>query len=76
MHVGEDQVFLNIADEGRGFDTATVLARSYSREHFGLRGIQERVRAMGGDCEILSAPDAGSRIMIVLPLSGRGLHIA
>jgi signal transduction histidine kinase len=76
MHVGEDQVFLNVADEGRGFDTATVLACSYNREHFGLRGIQERVRAMGGDCEILSAPDAGSRIMIVLPLSGRGLHIA
>ncbi len=70
LNVSEDQVYLNISDEGRGFDPAIALSRSVNREHFGLHGIQERTRAMGGDCEIISQPNAGTRIMINLPIIG------
>lgn len=68
LTVTEQEVFLDISDRGRGFDPSVVLLRSQSREHFGLRGIQERAVAMGGDCEIVSQPDAGARIMITLPI--------
>ncbi len=69
MHIAKDQVYINIEDEGRGFDVFAALERSHSREHFGLRGINERVRAMGGECEILSRPNAGTRVIITLPVN-------
>ncbi|MEW5938347.1 MAG: sensor histidine kinase [Chloroflexota bacterium] len=67
LTVTEDEVYLVITDEGRGFDPSIALSRSLNREHFGLHGIQERARALGGDCEIVSAPGAGARVMINLP---------
>ena len=70
MTVTDDEVYLVVSDEGRGFDPEIALSRSQSREHFGLRGIQERARAMGGDCEISSQPNAGTRVMINLPIQG------
>jgi signal transduction histidine kinase len=68
LNVTTDQVYLDISDEGRGFDPAIALARNQTREHFGLHGIQERARAMGGECEIISQPGAGVRIMVNLPI--------
>jgi len=73
LTVTDDEVFLVVSDEGKGFDPDIALSRSQNREHFGLRGIQERARAMGGDCEISSQPHAGARIMINLPIT-RQLH--
>lgn len=70
LTVTEDEVYMVITDEGRGFDPDMAFSRSVNREHFGLRGIQERARAMGGDCEIVSQPGAGSRVMINLPIYG------
>jgi len=74
LNVSEDQVHLDISDEGRGFDPSTALARSLNREHFGLHGIQERARAMGGECEIVSQPGAGARILVSLPINRPGQH--
>ncbi|RPJ26245.1 MAG: hypothetical protein EHM33_12280 [Chloroflexi bacterium] len=70
LNVSEDQVHLDVSDEGRGFDPSSALARSLNREHFGLHGIQERARAMGGECEVISQPGAGARIMVSLPING------
>jgi len=67
MHIARDQVYINIEDQGRGFDVSAALERSHSREHFGLHGIHERVRAMGGECEVISRPGAGTRVVITLP---------
>jgi len=68
LTVTDDEVYLVVSDEGKGFDPVIALSRSQNREHFGLHGIQERARAMGGDCEIVSQPDAGTRIMVNLPI--------
>jgi signal transduction histidine kinase len=70
LNVSEDRVYLDISDEGRGFDPLSALSRSLNREHFGLHGIEERARAMGGECEILSQNNAGTRILISLPIQG------
>ena len=74
LTIAEEEVFLDISDQGRGFDPALALSRSLNREHFGLHGIQERSRAMGGDCEIVSQPGAGTRVMINLPINGHPHH--
>ena len=71
MEIAQDQVHLNIEDEGRGFDPALVLSRLDNREHFGLKGIQERAQGMGGHCEIYSRPGSGARVVIDLPLTSR-----
>ncbi len=70
LMVSDSEVYLVVTDEGCGFDPSVALARSLNREHFGLRGIQERARALGGGCEIHSQPGAGARIMINLPING------
>jgi signal transduction histidine kinase len=70
LTVTDDQVYLVVSDDGKGFDPAVALSRSQSREHFGLRGIQERARSLGGECEIISQPDMGARIMINIPING------
>jgi signal transduction histidine kinase len=75
LTISEQEVFLDISDQGRGFDPSVALSRSQNREHFGLHGIQERARAMGGDCEIASQPDAGTRVMINIPINGHHHHV-
>ncbi|MCB8967702.1 MAG: hypothetical protein H6660_12510 [Ardenticatenaceae bacterium] len=59
---------LVVRDDGRGFETAVVLARAYGREHFGLRGMQERAKTLGGDCQIFSKPGAGASIVVDIPV--------
>jgi signal transduction histidine kinase len=74
LNVSEDRVYLDISDQGCGFDPAIALSRGLNREHFGLHGIQERTRAMGGECQIFSQPGAGTRILINIPVHGQKQH--
>ncbi len=74
LTVADGAVYMVVTDEGRGFDPGVALARSVSRERFGLHGIQERARALGGDCEIVSQPNAGARVSIRLPLERQPIH--
>jgi signal transduction histidine kinase len=68
LTVTDDEVYLVVTDAGCGFEPEIALSRGINREHFGLRGIQERARAMGGDCEINSQPGSGAGILINLPI--------
>jgi len=75
LTVTDDEVYLVVTDMGCGFEPEVALSRGVNREHFGLRGIQERARAMGGDCEINSQPGAGTGVMINLPINGHPYHV-
>lgn len=55
---------IEINDDGCGFDVA---ARSAAEGHFGIRGMQERARRIGGRVEIESTPAAGTRVALTLP---------
>lgn len=61
-----DILGLQIEDQGRGFDPATVLAR---RDTSGLAGIRERMILLGGDLRVESTPGSGTSITAELPLS-------
>jgi signal transduction histidine kinase len=67
LEVGPQNVVMAMRDNGCGFDVRDALARERDREHFGLRGIQERVAALGGSVEFLSKPGAGTAILVELP---------
>ncbi len=69
LAIGARELCLEVIDQGVGFDLQNALGREYSREHFGLHGIQERAGAMHGECRIESLIDQGTRVQVRVPLS-------
>jgi signal transduction histidine kinase len=59
----EKKLWVNLEDEGRGFDVNTAFGASSS----GLSGMAERSRLLGGRFRIDSAPNSGTRIAVELP---------
>ena len=61
----ESRVRLSVRDDGAGFDPATV--DTESREHWGLRGMRDRVGQVGGCMTVDSSPGAGTTLTIEIP---------
>jgi signal transduction histidine kinase len=59
-----DECFLEIADNGKGFDTACQ-----KRQRFGLIGMRERALVLGGASEIISAPGEGTTVRVRIPVA-------
>lgn len=57
---------LRVADDGRGLDE-TVAAAGHRPGHWGMVGMRERARNLGGALHIDSAPGAGTRITLDVP---------
>jgi PAS domain S-box-containing protein len=62
---GQD-VRLEVRDWGIGFDPESV-----EKGHFGLEGIRQRVRLLGGRLVIDSKPGSGATIQVVVPILER-----
>jgi signal transduction histidine kinase len=62
----EYRIEMTVADDGCGF---TPEARGKPGS-FGLFGLSERAAQLGGDVTVASAPQAGTRITVRLPLRG------
>jgi two-component system NarL family sensor kinase len=60
-----DTIVLVVQDDGQGFDPAIV--QKLDGTHFGLAGMQERARLMGGSCTIISTPGQGTRLEVRVP---------
>jgi signal transduction histidine kinase len=59
---------IEIEDDGQGFVVGTAPT---DRPHYGLLGIQERAELLGGRATIESAPGAGTRLEIRVPIPDR-----
>jgi signal transduction histidine kinase len=64
----EDQVAIEIEDDGRGFSPGSLPPPAARERGLGLLGMRERVELFGGTFEIDSAPGSGTRIAITVPL--------
>ncbi len=62
----EGRIHLVISDEGKGFNPASLQGGGRS-EGFGLFSIQQRIKHLGGQLEIHSAPGKGTRLTLVGP---------
>jgi two-component system sensor histidine kinase DegS len=71
LGVEGDSVKLEIRDWGQGFDVAEALARAAAGRSFGLTGMHERARLIGGVCRIVSEPGRGATITVTIPQSTR-----
>lgn len=68
LDIGQQSVTLAARDDGQGFNVRDALARERDREHFGLRGMQERASTLGGRVEFLSQPGSGTTVLVELPI--------
>jgi PAS domain S-box-containing protein len=62
----EDRLRIEIRDWGVGFDPKTA-----PKNRFGLEGIRQRARLLGGKCHIRSSAGKGTRITVELPVIPR-----
>ncbi len=63
LAIGADAVDCAITDDGRGFDPSAV-----EIGHYGLVGLNERARLMGGTLRIESTPGLGTHLVLHVPL--------
>jgi signal transduction histidine kinase len=63
-----EQLDIEVADHGRGFNVDEALAAG---ESSGLSGMRERANLLGGQVMIVSAPGNGAALKAELPLEGR-----
>lgn len=68
LHCTDDQLVMNVEDNGRGFLLQEALERAQSEKRFGLLGMQERAYLMGGTLETETAPGEGTTLTVILPL--------
>jgi two-component system NarL family sensor kinase len=61
LSITPEQVQLIVEDDGQGFDPTQV-----PPGHFGLIGLNERVKLLGGNLRLESSPDAGTRVEVVI----------
>jgi signal transduction histidine kinase len=64
IHWSGERVTLEIVDDGGGFDLAAADGRG-----MGLTNMRERARQVGGTLDITSAPAAGTRVRVSVPVT-------
>jgi|CXWL01.1.fsa_nt_gi ligand-binding sensor domain-containing protein len=70
LTLGEGEIRAVVEDDGVGIaEAATVAAQAAGRR--GLPGLRRRLRELGGNLEIVTAPGEGTRIELRLPLHPR-----
>jgi signal transduction histidine kinase len=59
----DSAIQLRVKDSGLGFE----LKSERGRGHLGLRSMEERARACGGSCKVVTQPGAGTEILVEIP---------
>lgn len=65
----DNEVRLDVVDDGAGFDPAQVTRPSAEGAGFGLRAMRERLAALGGTLDVESAPGSGTAVAATVPLA-------
>lgn len=64
-------VVLHVRDNGKGFVLNKVAENNNNHNHFGLLGMHERARQMGGELAIESGPGKGTHVRLEVPMTHR-----
>jgi signal transduction histidine kinase len=68
LRVQDDSATLTVRDNGRGFQDPVTTSAGAQRQGLGLRGMRERVTALGGEMCVESAPGRGTGITVTVPV--------
>jgi signal transduction histidine kinase len=66
----DGRLVVEVEDDGRGFDAASVATPGPDGRGLGLMGMRERVELLGGELKIDSEPGVGTHLTLSLPLPG------
>lgn len=66
IHYEAKQLRLRVRDDGRGMD-ANIVAQKGRPGHYGLRGMRERAKAIGGNLELWSNVESGTEVELTIP---------
>ena len=61
-----DALFFSVIDDGSGFDVDN--RPGVPEGHFGLQGVKERVKSLGGAFTLASEPGRGTKARVTIPL--------
>jgi PAS domain S-box-containing protein len=67
--IDEEQVVLEVEDDGAGFEVPRRWIRLAREGHLGLVGSVERAEMIGGKFEVVSSPGQGARVRVEAPLT-------
>lgn len=65
MSKSGDRMYVTVADNGTGFDISTA---DRKKTGFGLFTIRERMKRLGGYCEIETKPGSGTTVILAMPV--------
>jgi PAS domain S-box-containing protein len=69
----DNQIHLQIRDNGQGFQVPPDLIHQVQNRHYGLAGMKERAETMGGTMTIASKPGKGTTVLVIIPLETTGI---
>ena len=64
----DNQVQIEVQDDGVGFDAGLLSEEGSAKKGFGLLSIRERLHNLGGHMEVQSSPGGGTKVSITTPL--------
>lgn len=71
LQADDEQVSISIVDNGVGFHPDDLISTSRQDRYgagLGIKGMQERVRMLGGELQLMTAPGCGVRLEIHTPI--------
>ncbi|MGE0471594.1 MAG: hypothetical protein Nkreftii_000832 [Candidatus Nitrospira kreftii] len=71
LEMDTDLLRVIITDNGVGFDMEKVLRDPEKWDHFGIKGILERARLVGGEGRVESKPGKGTKLIVEVPLGNK-----
>jgi signal transduction histidine kinase len=68
IELKENTLFIDVKDDGRGFDPGFRASEQDTARGLGLMGMEERTAFLGGTLEVCSVPGEGTRVNLKVPL--------
>lgn len=68
LWIADEHIWLEIKDDGHGFDIEKTVGEAIDRKQLGLLGIQERASLVHGEVKIESSTEAGTCLQVYIPL--------
>lgn len=68
----QDEVRLDVVDNGQGFDPAAVAGKPAGLGHIGLDAMRQRAAEQGGELLVESTPGQGTAVSVALPINQKG----
>ncbi|WP_396124762.1 histidine kinase [Corynebacterium sp. ES2775-CONJ] len=69
LSYSEEEVRLDIVDDGSGFDPNELADRPVGLGHIGVNAMRQRAKELGGSVSVESAPGRGTAVSVGIPVS-------